>query len=143
MAATQARGGFGTKLLRDSGGGTFVIVAEVGDINGPTVTQLTEDATNQDSPNGWSEKVSLGLKEAGDVTLTLHFLQDDAGQNQLRLDAESFTLRNFRIVFPSGTKRKSFSAFVTSVGAGYPVRGKMMSDVTLSITGAVINEAHP
>lgn len=142
MPATQARGGFGTKLLRDDGTGTFTAIAEVGDITGPALTNLTEDATNNDSPNGWTEKISLGLKEAGDVTLTMHMLQDDSTQNALAQDLAGSVKRNFRIVYPTGTKRKAFSAYVTNIGAAFPVRGKMMSDVTLSITGAVVTEPH-
>lgn len=141
--ATQAKGGFGAKLYRDDGTGTFVAVAEVLDINGPEFSQIIEDATNMDSPNGWGEKIAVGLREAGDVTFQMHMLQDDASQGNLYSDLGSSTKRNFRIVYPSTTKRLAFSGFVQRIGHSYPVKGKLVNDVTISITGQVVKEANP
>jgi len=142
MPATQAKGGFGTKLYRDDGAGTFVPVAEVLDVDGPELSQIVEDATNMDSPNGWAEKIAVGVREAGDVTFPAHLLQDDATQNSLLTDLGASTKRNFRIVYPSGTKRLSFSGFVQRIAHAFPVKGKMMHNITLSITGQVVKEAH-
>lgn len=141
--ATQARGGFGTKLYRDNGSGTFTAIAEIGDINGPELTQIMEDATNMDSPNGWGEKIAVGLREAGDVSFQMHLLQDDSTQNALLSDLGASTLSNFRIVLAGGTKRWSFSGYVTKIGQSYPLKGKMMNDVTIAITGRPVKEAHP
>ncbi len=143
MPATLAKGGFGTKIYRDDGTGTFTAIAEVMDIQGPELTQIIEDATNQDSPNGWEEKIAVGVKAAGDVTFSLNLLQDDTTQNALRNDLETSTKRNFRIVIAGGTKRISFSGFVSKVGQSYPVKGKQVSDVAISITGQPVKEAHP
>ncbi len=143
MPATQAKGGFGAKLFRDDGTGTFVAVAEVLDINGPELTQIIEDATNMDSPNGWGEKIAVGVREAGDVTFQMHMLQDDTTQNSLYADLGASTKRNFRLVYPSGTKRLSFSGFVQRIGHAYPVKGKIVNDVTVSITGQVVKENNP
>lgn len=141
--ATQARGGFGTKLYRDNGSGTFTAIAEIGDINGPELTQIMEDATNMDSPNGWGEKIAVGLREAGDVSFQMHLLQDDSTQNALLSDLGASTLSNFRIVLAGGTKRWAFSGYVTKIGQSYPLKGKMMNDVTIAITGRPVKEAHP
>lgn len=141
--ATQARGGFGTKLYRDDGSGTFAAVAEVMDINGPEVSHVIEDATNMDSPNGWAEKIAVGVKEAGDVSFQMNLLQDDSTQNALLADVGSGTKRNFRIVLAGGTKRWAFAGFVAKIGQSYPMRGKMVNDVTITITGQPVKEAHP
>ena len=143
MPATQAKGGFGAKLFRDDGTGTFVAVAEVLDISGPELTQIIEDATNMDSPDGWGEKIAVGLRESGDVTFPMHMLQDDATQNALYSDLGASTKRNFRLVYPSATKRLSFAGFVQRIGHGYPVKGKLVNDVTISVTGKVTKEANP
>ena len=143
MTATQAKGGFGAKLYRDDGTGTFVAVAEVLDINGPELSQIIEDATTMDSPNGWGEKIAVGVREAGDVTFQMHMIQDDTTQNSLYSDLGSSTKRNFRLVFPSGTKRLAFSGFVQRIGQSYPVKGKLVNDCTVSITGQVVKEANP
>lgn len=142
MPATQAKGGFGTKVYRDDGTGVFTAVAEVLDVNGPEVSQIIEDATSNDSPNGWGEKIAVGLREAGDVTFQMHLLQDDTSQNALWTDLGSSAKRNFRIVLPSATKRIAFSAFVAKIGNAYPLKGKMVRDVALSVTGQAVLEAH-
>lgn len=140
----QARGGFKTKLFRDAAGdgSNWQQIAEINDVNGPEISQVIEDATHMDSPDGYAEKIAVGLREAGDVTLQLHLLQDDASQSAIRADLNASTLRNYRIVLPSGTKRISFSAFVASLNHTFPIRGKMMYDLTLSITGKPVFEAH-
>ncbi|MFN0133427.1 MAG: phage tail tube protein [Phycisphaerales bacterium] len=140
---TQAKGGFGSKIYRDDGTGTFVAVAEVLDVNGPELTQIIEDATNMDSANGWGEKIAVGVREAGDVTFQMHMLQDAATQNVLYSDLGSSTKSNYRLVFPGGTKRLAFAGFVSRIGHSYPVKGKLVNDVTLSITGQVLKEANP
>lgn len=143
MPATQAKGGFGTKLFRDDGTGTFVAIAEVMDINGPELTQILDDATNNDSTNGWGEKVAVGVREAGDVTFQVNLLQDNVTQNNLYNDLNASTQRNFRLVYPSGTKRLSFAGFVQRIGHTFPVKGKLLQDVTISITGPVVKENNP
>lgn len=143
MAAHKAKGGFGTKLFRDDGTGTFVAVADCKDFNGPTLGSVIEDATHMESPNGWEEKVHVGLKNAGDLTFQMHLVQDDATQNPLYLDQAAGTLSNYRLVFPSGTKRLAFTAYVANIGHTFPVKGVMMNDVTLSISGKVSKETHP
>lgn len=143
MPATQARGGFGTKLFRDDGTGTFVAIAEIGDITGPGVSHIVEDATHMESPNGHTEKIGVGLCETGDLTFTMHLLIDDATQNALYTDVYSGTKRNFRLVHPAGTKRWSFAGIVQNIGQSYPLKGKLVNDVTITISGKAVKEAHP
>lgn len=140
MPATQAKGGFGTKLYRDDGTGNFTSLGEIMDVSGPSISQVIVDATNMASPNGWSEKIATGVKEAGDVTFQMNFLESDATQTALRQDIENNVQRNFRLVHPSTLKRISFSAFVASMGHSYPMRDKMVRDVTLTITGQPVFE---
>lgn len=137
MAANRARGGFGTLIQRGDGGGTeiFTTIAEALDIDGPEQKQLTEDATHMESPNGWAEKISLGVKEAGNVTFQMHFVPDDTTHALLRTDLNAGTKRNFRIVVAGATKRWEFAAFVESIGASHPVKGKMVRPVSLVVTG--------
>lgn len=141
--ATQAKGGFGTKLYRDDGTGTFVAVAEALDFSGPEASQIIEDATNMDSPNGWGEKIAVGLRESGNLTFQMHLLESDSTQASLWSDLGSSTKRNWRLVHPSGTKRVAFSGFVSRIGRSYPVKGKMVHDVELSVTGQLVSEANP
>lgn len=139
---SQAKGGFKTKLYREDPSGTWQQVSEILDVTGPATSQVIEDATHMDSADGFSEKIAVGLREAGDVTFQMHLLQDDASQNGLLADLNASTSRAYRIVFPSGTKRIVFTGFVANIGNAFPVRGKMVQDVTLSITGKPVREAH-
>jgi hypothetical protein len=142
MPATLARGGFGTKIFRDDGTGTFVAIAELGDISGPGESQMIEDATHMESPDGFAEKIAVGVRETGDLTFSMHLLIDDAGHNALYTDMRASTKRNFRLVHPAGTKRWSFAGFVQSIGQSYPLKGKLVNDVTITITGKAVLEAN-
>lgn len=142
--ATRAQGAFKTLLQRGDGATpeNFVTVSEVKDINGPEISQIIEDATSMDSP-GWEEKVAVGLRSAGDITFQMNFLQDDATQAGVRQDLTSSTLRNWRVVFKSQTKRLAFAGYVARIGPSYPVKGIMMQDCTITPTGEIRMEPHP
>lgn len=145
MPATRAKGGFKTLIYRGDGASPtegFSPVAEILDIGGPEASQATEDATNMDS-DGWEEKIAIGLKAAGDISFQMHLLQDDASQNGLWQDLNSSTRRNYRIVFPSQTKRLSVTGFIAKINHSFPVKGKMVHDVTITLTGPIIREVHP
>lgn len=142
MPTTIAKGGFGTKLYMNVGG-SWTAVSEVGDYNGPKVTLVMEDATNHDSPNGWAEKIPVGVKEPGDLTFQCHLIEGDGSQNQLQADIRSGVKRDFRLVYPSGTRRLSFSGYVQDVDESRPVKGKMTHSVVISPTGEIVREAHP
>lgn len=144
MPPTNAKGGFGTKLYCDDGGGAgFVEIAEIGDIDGGGASHVLAEATNQASPSGWSEKIATGLKEADDITMPLAFIQGDASQGKLRAARDAGTKCNFRIVLSSGTQRISFAGFVAKIGRNFPMRDKIVSNVTLTPTGPIVEEPHP
>lgn len=140
--ATQAKGGFRTHLYMDDGAGNWTKIAECRDFSGPQRQHVVEDATSHDS-DGWAEKVAVGLRDGGDVTFQCNLLQDDASQALLHAANASGALRSFRLVPPSQTRRLNFSAIVANISDSYPVRGIMMHDVTLSISGAVTRTSHP
>lgn len=143
--ATKARGGFGAKLYREDvpGGGSFSPITEVTDINGPSLTHQTQDVTNMDSPNGWVEKIPLLIKEAGDVTFETNLIDNDASQANMLSDFKSGTVRNWRLVYPSGTRRVSFAAMVGNISQTIPVKGAMKRPITLTITSEPVFEANP
>lgn len=135
MARTSAKGGFGTKFQRSLDGTTFTDVAEIGDVNGPAVTKVTDDATHMQSDDGYAETIAVGLHETGDVTFSMALLDTDTSQNALRSDNQTGTEPPYyRIRFPSG-KMITFRGFVTNIGNAFPLRGKMMHDVTVKPTG--------
>lgn len=141
MAKTNAKTGFGTKVYRGDGATpeVFVAIAEIGDVTGPEKRLQTEDATHMESPDGYVEKIPT-IREAGDVSFDMHLIEGNTTQSPLFEDLDNGTERNFRLVFPSGTTRISFAAFVTSIGPSFPVKGKMVRSVTLSVTGKPVEE---
>ncbi len=142
MAATLARSGFGTLLQRGDGATPtegFTTIPEVGDINGPAKSLLMVDATHMESPNGYEEKIPA-IKQGGDVTFPVQFIPGNATQAGLEADLEAQTKRNFRLILAGNTHRWSFSAYVQNIGPSYPMKDKMVQDVTLSITGKPVYE---
>lgn len=141
---TAARAAFNTSLEKGNGANpeVFTRIAEVKDISGPAGRRLFEEATNMDSPGGWAEWVPTTL-EAGDVTFQLNLLQDNVTHRGLVTDRDSGTLRNWRLVHPSGTRRISFSGYVQEIGHESPVKGIQMTPVSIKITGPIVHENHP
>lgn len=136
--ATGAKGGYKTLVKRGDGATpteNFVAVAELLDITGPNMTKMIEDATTMDSPNGAVEKISLGLRDAGEVTFQVHLLDENTSHNLLLADFWVDTFGNFQIVPNGATKAVQFAAHVAEFGSSYPVKGKMVRDIKLVITG--------
>lgn len=145
MAATKARGGFGTRLQRGDGATpeVFTSIEECLDFSGPSRTLLTEDATHMESPNGWEEHVAIGVKGLGEITFDMHFVPGDSMQAALEADLAAGTLRNFRMILPGHSRRIAFSAYVQSISPSYPVKGKAVQSVTLRTSGQPTLEANP
>ena len=138
--ATGSKGGFGTKIYRDDGTGTFVALPETLDINGPELTLTMEDATNSDSVNGRSEKIPVGTVESGDVTFQMHLLPANTIVNALYDDLNTKSIRNWRIVYPGATVRLAFTGYVSKIGHAYPLKNKMVQDIAITPTGPISKE---
>ncbi len=140
MPATVATKGQGTLLKIGDGAGpeVFTTIAEVRDINGLSLEQLTEEATNQGSPGGWMEHVGT-LLNAGDLTFDLNFLPADATQSfaaGLIKDMVNRTKRNFELIFTDPALTKwTFAALVVNFGPSMPIAGLTTAAVTLRVTG--------
>lgn len=144
MAPPNARAAFATRLRKGDGAipEVFTTIAEVRDIDGPAIRQLFEDVTSMDSPDGYAEHVPT-TREAGDVTFQVSLLQDNATHLGLRADLNAGTLRNWQILLPPGyTKRIAFEAYVQEVGVAAPVKGVLMTPISLKINGKPRLEAH-
>lgn len=142
--ATQAKAGFGTRLHRGNGATpteTFTPIAECLDVTGPELQGMTEDVTSSDSPGAFVERIPT-VRDGGQVTLALNFLESDSSQALLRGDLVNGAVRNFRIVLPGAQKRWSFVGIVTALGHEYPLKGKQAVDVTIEITGQPVFENH-
>ncbi len=140
---TDAISSFGTFLKKGDGASpteAFATIAEVGDIDGPDMSLDTEDVTNHDSTNGWSEHIGTILN-GGEVGFSLNFIPTEptqGGTTGLQADMRSRTLRNFQLVYPDpGGSGYEFKALVTGFKPKAPVKGKLSADVKLKISGPV------
>ena len=142
--ATNAKGGFRTKLYCDDGGGAgFVQIAEVGDVSGLAKEMGFDDATSNDSTGGFEEAVPTGVIAVGDLTFPCNLNDADASQAKLDAALEAGTKCNWRVVYPNGTRRRAFAGYVKSVDEGLPMRGKQIKNIVIKPTGPIARENHP
>lgn len=136
MATTQAKGGFGTKFQRSAdGGATYTTIAEVGDISGADITKITDDATHMESPNGFEEKIAVGLHQAAPVTFQMALLDADTTQALLRSDNAAGTAAGYYQLLMTSGRILRFRGFVTKIGNSFPMRSKMVHSVEITVTG--------
>ncbi|MFD4320108.1 phage tail tube protein [Streptomyces sp. NPDC058548] len=129
---------FGSQFLRDStGSGSFVLVANVTDISGPSRTREAIEVTAHDSPNKYREFIK-GVKDGGEVELTINYDPGAASHSALDADFEEDELRDYQVVILPGDPDEhtwSFSALITALGDEYPTEGQMERTATFKISG--------
>ncbi|MFB7354858.1 phage tail tube protein [Streptomyces gardneri] len=129
---------FGSQFLRDStGSGSFVLVANVTDISGPSRSREAIEVTAHDSPNGYREFIK-GLKDGGEVEITLNYDPGHATHTALDADFEEDDLRDYQVVILPGEADEhtwDFSALITDLGEEYPTEGQMERTATFKISG--------
>jgi predicted secreted protein len=129
---------FGTEFKRDStGGGSFVKIANVSDLSGPEREREAIEVTAHDSPDQYREFVK-GLKDGGEVSITLNYNPGDSGHKALDADFEEDGLRDYQVVLLPGDADEhtwEFSALITSLGDSFPVDDRMEREVTVKISG--------
>jgi predicted secreted protein len=139
--ATGAKIGKKTVFEREDpvDSGTFVAVAEVKSIGGPSLSRDSADATNMDSPDDYEETIP-SLKKGGEVALVLNFRPDHASQGStagLLKDFEDGTVRKWRIRWPqfSTTPSLTFPGYITGWEPSAAVKDVMAVAVKVMVTG--------
>lgn len=115
---------------------TFVDVAEVTSISGPSIARDAIDATHNRSTDGWREFIG-GLKDGGEVSFEFQF---DPGSTTSRLllnQFESNAANDYRLVFPDGSMFV-FDALMTGCELDDPIDDKMTGSATFKVTGKPI-----
>ena len=132
------RDAFGTQFKRDTtGAGAFATIASVSDISGPERSREEIEVTAHDSPDQYKEYVK-GLKEAGEVTITLNYDPGQSTHKDLDADFEETAPRDYQLVVLPGDVDQltvQFSGIITGLSEAYPVDDKMEMEVTIRITG--------
>lgn len=128
---------WGTQFLRNTTGSTYIVIASVTDISGPSREREAIEVTAHDSPNQYREFVK-GLKDGGEVELTINYDPGSTTINDLDDDFEEDDLRLYKIKIFPGTINEwtwTFSALITSLGDEFPHDDKMERTVTFKISG--------
>ena len=129
-------------LLKVNQGGSYVAMAQVRDLGGPSLKQDTVETTHRDG-NKWREFAG-GLKDGGEVTFDVVY--DPALDSHKAGAAPGFvhmlnngTVGDFQLVWPTTPAQTcTFFALVTAVNPNAPMGDALTADVTLKITGAPV-----
>lgn len=129
---------FGTQFLRDTtGAGAFAVIANVTDISGPARSREAIEVTAHDSPDNYREFIK-GLKDGGEVEITLNYNPANATHAALDADFEEVELRDYQVVLLPGDADEhtwEFSGLITDLGEEYPTEGQMERTATFKISG--------
>jgi predicted secreted protein len=129
---------FGTQFLRDStGAGAFVAIANVTDIQEPSRAREAIEVTAHDSPNRYREFIK-GLKDGGEVEITLNYAPGNASHQALDDDFEEDDLRDYQVILlPDDVDEHTwqFSGLITGISGEMPTEDKMERTVTVKISG--------
>lgn len=129
---------FGSQFLRETAVvDTFEVVANVTDISGPSRSREAIEVTAHDSPDKYREFIK-GLKDGGEVEITLNYDPAAATHTSLDADFEEDDLRSYQVIMLPGESDEhtwEFSGLITDLGDAYPTEGKMERTATFKISG--------
>lgn len=114
----------------------FTTIPEVKSFSGPSGSASVIDVSDLSST---AKEKRMGLKDEGQVSLTIQYIPQNAVHAAMRADRSNRTLRNFQIDFTdSPTTTWQFSAYVLSFATSGSVDGTVEANVTLEISGDVV-----
>ncbi len=133
----------GTSLRYEDPGspGTFVAVAQVQGISGPTLSAEEIDVTTHDTTGEYREFLG-GFKDGGEITFTVVFDPEAGGHPTLLGFFDTRELLTWRIVFPTDTvdankANMEFSGFVRDFQVDAQVGEALTAEVTIRVSGQV------
>lgn len=139
MASTpsKARHGYSTTLGIDPAGGTaFTVVAELVDLDGPSLKQTATEVTNLASPSKTKEKIT-GFVDPGQLKCKCNFTETQYAAFLAMLGKNAMSVQ---ITYPL-TGAQTEAATLTGkgqigeIGQSVPEDDKISMDVTIEATG--------
>jgi len=114
-------------------GSSYVPIAEITDLNGPSITKDTVEVTNFDSANRFREFI-VGLKDGGEISFTMNFVK--TAYDAIKTEWDKIVPSELKLTLTDSTVF-TFEGIVTTSGIAVPLEDKVSSDVTIKITGEV------
>lgn len=114
--------------------GVFTEIAEMGDLQPPSLSRNTFDVTTQ---NDDIDAYVAGVLRRAEITFPINFRWDEATHNHLTglyKAIKDNTLDGYKLTFPDGTEF-IFSGFVTNIGMEAPVDGAQRANITIRPSG--------
>ena len=112
-----------------------VQIAEVTDFNGPGGAAAVIDISHLEST---AKEKMIGLRDEGQLSMTLNYNATDTGQVALKADRASRTMRKALLKFnDTATNAAVFDAYCMQFQVQGAVDNKITANAVLEITGAV------
>ena len=132
--SSNAISGVGTVFQRWNGS-TWVKLAEVNSISGPSMTRDFIDVTSLDSTGGFREFI-MGFRDGGTVSLTMNFTRTT--YDVVFADFEDDEPHYYEIVLPDDVNTSfEFCGYVTELPLEIPTDDKITANVTIKVSGKV------
>lgn len=114
----------------------FSDIKEIKTFSGPGGSASIIDVTSLDSA---AKEKRMGLADEGQLQFTINYVPAETTHAALRTARSTRELTNFRMIFTDGTATQwDFSAFVTGFSVSGGVDAVVEAQVTLEITGAIV-----
>lgn len=128
----------------------YNVIANVGDLTGPTLSGAVVDITSHSTGAPWRQKI-VTLLDPGTITLPLFFIPSSPGTNVANTPFghngtngllsifTSRALENYSLTFPDpAATTYYFQGYVTNFSQTAPVAGVLTAQVTFTFTGEPI-----
>lgn len=115
--------------------GSWIEFAEVKSIAGPSRDKQLHDVTHLRSPNRYREWKS-GLKDGGELTLTVNFIPGDASVTAAFDAFESESPQNYRLFYPEG-EVSTFTGELFNITDEKAFDGILSATIQIKVTGVI------
>ena len=118
----------------------FATIANIGNINGLTLSANVVDVTSHSTGVPWRQKITT-LLDAGDLTADLFFVPGDTGHQELlsiftEKNGTTNGLRTYHVVFPeAGAPTWEFEAYISKFSITSQTADVIKAQVVFTATG--------
>lgn len=130
----SVEGGFGAKL-KITISAALTLVANMEDIEFPSVEQEMVEITAHDSTDGYSEFIPSGQVKTGEVSGTITYDVANNTHAELVTLSTNKTVNAMQIESPTGSETIAFNAYVSAFNRLSPKDGAWRAEIKIRPTG--------